>query len=81
MLEGAPVLLVLHDEDDHSWQFLTGGDLSMADAMLVTLKQAVTKDATLFDIADLPPGWRARRASRDAPWVREKSEPVEPGEE
>jgi hypothetical protein len=26
---------------------------------------------TLFDVADLPPGWIARRASMGAPWHRE----------
>ncbi len=72
MLENAAVLLVLHDEDDHSWQFLTGGDLRMADAMLVSLKNAEAKDATLFELADLPPGWQARRNTRDASWLREK---------
>lgn len=81
MLENAPVLLVSHDEDDHGWQFLPGTPAQMADVMLVTLKSVVAKDATLFEIADLPPGWQARRASRDAPWMREKSEPVAPGEE
>jgi hypothetical protein len=76
--EGADVLLVSHDLDDHGWQFLTAGVPDMKEAVLVTLETVVARDDTLYDIADLPPGWYAVRASRGAPWSRGQS--VESGD-
>lgn len=70
MLEGAPVLLVSHDEDDHGWQFLSGEDCRSTDLVLVLLKNVVSKDASILEVADLPPGWQARRTAKGAPWVR-----------
>ena len=39
VLEGAPVLLVTHDADDGSWQFLCGTTDDPADARIVGLGQ------------------------------------------
>jgi hypothetical protein len=79
VIEGAaPVLLVSHDVDDHGWQFLPGGVPDMREAVVVTLESVVARDESLYAIADLPPGWYAVRATRDAPWSREKS--VEEGQ-
>ena len=72
-----PILLVYHDEDDGSWQFLTGEAIDMADAMLVTLRTIVGVDATVLELADLEVGWRARRTDACAPWVREKAPSTE----
>lgn len=69
--EGAPVLLVSHDENDHGWQFLDGSETpSSADAVIVSMSRVVESDPTLFELADLPPGWRAWRESVNEPWVR-----------
>jgi len=74
MLEGAPVLLVTHDEEDHGWQFLAGGEFRTEDGVVVSFRSVVFKDPTLFELADLPPGWQAHRNGLDAAWVREKIE-------
>jgi hypothetical protein len=70
VLEGAPILLVTHDTDDGSWQFLCGTTDDPADARVVGLGQMYKRDVTLGELADLPEGWRASRASADLPWQR-----------
>jgi hypothetical protein len=70
VLEGAPVLLVSHDADDGSWQFLCGTTDDPADARLVGLGQAYTRDPTLGELADLPEGWQAWRAAPGERWER-----------
>ena len=70
VLEGAPILLVTHDEDDGSWQFLCGTTDDPADARVVGLGEMYARDATLGEIADLPEGWRAWRAAAGSPWTR-----------
>ena len=35
VLDGAPVLLVTHDEDDHGWQFLDGSEPDTANGRLI----------------------------------------------
>lgn len=70
VLEGAPILLVTHDEDDGSWQFLCGTTDDPADARVVGLGQMCKRDSTLRDLADLPEGWRATRIAPDGPWQR-----------
>jgi hypothetical protein len=65
-----PVLYVVH-ESDGTWQFLTGGNVSLSDAMLVALESMLGIDPGLIELSDLPPGWVARRTAVGAPWVRE----------
>jgi hypothetical protein len=69
-----PILLVCHDEEDGSWQFLTGGAFNMADAMVVALKEIVQLDSSVSELSDLPLGWQASRASPKHAWIR--SEPA-----
>ena len=70
VLEGAPVLLVTHDADDGSWQFLCGTTDDAADARVVGLGQMFRRDVTLGEVADLPEGWRASRRAVGLPWHR-----------
>jgi len=67
---GAPILHVTHDEEDHGWQFLGAGDVDMKDAALVGLGEIVAHDASVLEVADMPPGWRAWRPSKSSPWQR-----------
>jgi hypothetical protein len=71
MDDEAPILLVCHDEDDGGWQFLTGHEVRMEDAMLVALEEIVKVDPSVTDLADLPVGWSASRQHMGGPWVRE----------
>jgi hypothetical protein len=69
-----PILVVCHDDEDGSWQFLTGGIFKMEDAMLVGLKEIVRLDPSVSELWDLPPGWQASRASSAHPWMRSQVE-------
>jgi len=73
MHEGSPILYVYHDEDDHGWQFHGAEPSLMKHALLVALKGIVSRDPSVCEVADLPPGWFAHRHSVTAPWVREKN--------
>ena len=71
VIDGAPVLLVTHYEDDHSWAFLDGNVFDEGAAMVVAMKTVVERDPALAEIADLPPGWTAT-ALVSAPPGRER---------
>lgn len=66
--EGAPILLVSHDEVDGGWQFLSGGPVIEEDARVVGLKRIWVLDPTVGELADLPLGWQASRATSGEPW-------------
>jgi hypothetical protein len=66
-----PILLVTHDADDGSWQFLSGSRVSYADAYVVSLQHACSLDDSLYSLSDLPLGWMATRESQVAAWHRE----------
>ena len=70
-----PVLLVTHDSDDGGWQFLCGGAAGANEARIIGLEEAVNRDPTLRELADLPEGWCARRDNLKSPWRREPNEP------
>jgi len=70
-----PILRVSHDSEDGMWQFLTGGPVSMQDAKLVGLSNIAKLDPTVFELADLPEGWIATRASVGEEWERSPAEP------
>jgi hypothetical protein len=74
--DGEPILLVVHDAEDGDWQFLTGGEFHVADGMLVTLENMVRHDRRIAELADLPLGWQACRASSTALWQRRPCETV-----
>jgi hypothetical protein len=67
----SPILLVTHDSDDGSWQFLCGSTNDPSDGRVVGLASIVELDATVTELADLPLGWRAWRDSPQLPWNRE----------
>jgi hypothetical protein len=70
----APILVVLHDEEDGSWQFLTGEDLTdKKNWLLVALSEVVAVDPTVKDLTDLPLGYSARRVKPGAVWQRRRN--------
>ena len=66
----APILHVVHDLDDHGWQFLTLEDANVADGCVICLKHVVVLDPSVCEVADLPPGWEAWRDSPTSQWQR-----------
>ena len=65
-----PILHVTHNIDDHGWQFL-GSDARAEDAKIISLEEAVELDPSVLQVADLPLGWHAWRASVEEAWIRE----------
>ena len=66
-----PILLVTHYEDDDSWAFLCGTtDDHLKDGRVIGMGAALRLDPTLRLLADLPPGWSARRKNKDSKWIK-----------
>jgi hypothetical protein len=70
VLDGAPILLVVHYSADDSWAFLDGHSFHVAKGRLIGMGEAFRIDPSLAEIADLPPGWVAKRTHVGAAWVR-----------
>lgn len=70
MLGRRAVLQVEHHADFCSWAFTCGTADDEADALFVQMEQLISRDRSLFGIADLPAGWHAWRESIHAPWQR-----------
>lgn len=66
-----PILHVSHNSDDHGWQFLGLEDARVEDGVVVCFEHILERDASLRDLADLPPGWHAWRHSPRGRWTRE----------
>jgi hypothetical protein len=69
-----PVLLVSHEQDDEDgtmlWQFHSGnGDYSPEKLQLVRLNTVLSLDPSLKEVASLPVGYSAVRATPNDPWV------------
>jgi hypothetical protein len=72
VMSGAlPVVLVTHDLDDGTWQFLCGTTNDKNDCRVVCLGCMMDEDPSLFEIADLPMGWSAWRGAPGQEWHRE----------
>ena len=65
-----PVLVVTHYDDDHSWAFVCGTTDEVEDGRLICMADALGLDETLRSVADLPPGWSARREDKGSEWIR-----------
>jgi hypothetical protein len=74
VMNGRPVLIVTHYEDDHSWGFLDGGPNDGETALIVAMSEVVERHPDLVDIATLPPGWSATRAAPSEPWLRQQDQ-------
>ncbi|MGF7150994.1 hypothetical protein FHS96_004655 [Sphingomonas zeicaulis] len=72
VIDGHPVLVVTHYEDDHSWGFLAGAENDPALARIVAMSEVVERHPDLDDIADLPAGWSAIRVAVGQPWSKHK---------
>jgi hypothetical protein len=72
--EGHAILNVVHYSDDHWWAFTCGTTDDPEDGLVVGMGCIVEKDPTLLSIADLPPGWGARREALGGHWERYEME-------
>ena len=65
-----PILCVSHYSDDHSWAFVCGTTDVTEDGRVIAMSEALEIDPTLRALADLPPGWTARRERVGSKWER-----------
>jgi len=70
VLNGDPILLVTHDDDDGTWQFLCGKTNNPDDGRIVGLGCIIEQDPSVSELADLPLGWAASRTSAGERWFR-----------
>ena len=71
---GLPILQVTHYEDDHSWGFQSGLAVTTEDGQVVAMREILTMDETVVEVADLLPGWSAERQMIGGEWKRTKDE-------
>ncbi len=71
MRHGATITRAYHDEIDHGWQFYSEHVTQTKDAMIVALREIVAIDPTITEIADLLPGWMAKREAVGSFWQRD----------
>ena len=71
VMYGDPVLYASHD-DDGMWQFLCGRIHSEEEARIVSLHEAFTLDSSIGALADMPCGYCATRANKNADWIIRK---------
>jgi len=76
IIDKKDITLVEHDEADGAWQFLSDDkfDDFTKVAKLVGLGGIVKLDSTLLELADMPTGYFAHRASKADKWVIEKQD-------
>ena len=65
-----PILCVTHYSEDHSWGFVCGTTDETDDGRVIAMREALEIDPSLEDVADLPPGWTARRDQVGGIWQR-----------
>lgn len=67
--EDKPIVHVIHEQEDGSWQFLTGEPVTEHDIMIVALEEVVKKDPSLNELFKLPAGYYATRRSVGDDWL------------
>lgn len=72
--EDRPILLVSREADGEVLAVCGQEDDSAETARSLPLDRLLSLDGSLADLADLPDGWLALRASPDQDWLRSKSE-------
>ena len=68
VLAGESVLVAAHYEADHSWAFLDGRTFDPGKAVVVAMSTVLGLHPELQEIADLPPGWTAKRLAVGQRW-------------
>ena len=74
VIDGRPVLVATHYEDDHSWGFTDGSPNDMATARVAAMSEVVERHSDLDEIASLPPGWSATRVAVGEPWSKQRDD-------
>jgi len=63
----SPVVTVIYDEDG-DWQFLGAEEIDESDAVVLSMKEMIKHDGTLYNIPELECGQSAARENIHSPW-------------
>lgn len=72
-----PIVSVSREKDEDgelTWQFHCAEPFKMEDAQLVRLDTILAVDPSMRELADLPLGYEAKRASANSKWTRHKQQ-------
>ena len=84
LLAGAEMILIaVHETGAVGWRFLGKRKVAfdVTDFVGTTLEEMTEVDSSIYELADLPCGWKAQRTSAESAWVRidpRAEEPKEP---
>ena len=67
--DGAPILHVYHDINNHGWHFLGIEDVDDNDIVLITMEEIVELDPSVEEVAHIEPGWHAWRSEIGDEWI------------
>lgn len=70
--ERHPIVRVVRDREDGSWQVHAAPGVDNAEPRLVALSEIAELDPTFRELADLPAGWTATREGPGGPWKRQR---------
>lgn len=63
----SPVVTVIYDKDG-DWQFLSAEEIDESDAVVLSMKEMIKHDDTLYNIPELKCGQSAVRENIHSPW-------------
>ena len=66
--EGFPILIARRGQHDFPWQFLDNALSGDTEGVEVSLQELAGLDPTIYQLAKMPVGWQAWRASARDPW-------------
>lgn len=72
--QNKPILSVAHYDDENIWGFYCGTTDATEDGRIITMQEIFALDPSIRDVANLSPGARAYRASKESAWVVEQTE-------
>lgn len=76
IVEGeCPIQVVYHDLEDDGWQFVSNIEYSMDDAKLVSLEEITKIDPSVFEVANIEPGFHAWRSAVGEEWTVAQTPP------
>ncbi|WP_069058616.1 hypothetical protein [Sinorhizobium sp. RAC02] len=74
VIDGHPVLIATHYEDDDSWAFMDDKPADITSAFVVAMSEVIALHPDLDEVASLPPGWSATRAAVGQPWMKQQDD-------
>ena len=63
-------ITIVDHKEDGSWEFFSGNYLTKI--KVTGLEEAIEMDVTVKEVANLPPGYSARRETTNADWIKYK---------